>query len=249
MTRAIGFLLAVLIWTFTTPANAAPAAVTVPFVGCASDGQIGAEPAPKGEPKDIDVTAELAKRLAFYRSNLGEGILGPRGWNCAGIVASDGLGLFLAPTPIKPADILKAYFHTVSGPYIAIWLSDGETSGRFEVAQVVARYFPKQMGVMRKIVVDENHQSMSEYPRGPYPRDRLVFRDDRVAEYITPSNAWGLGTSARMRPGPEPVRSAAILLPGDPPSSVVVSVRLPKELADLAPAIIYQAERQYAGAK
>ena len=176
-------------------------------------------------------------------------MLGPRGWSCAGIAGSDGAGLFLSPNTIHPKEVLSDKYRKVSGPFIEKWVSEGETSGRFEVAGIVARYFPKQMQIMRKIIVDQNLQSMDDYPRGPYPADRELVRNDTIAEYLTPSKKQGLGTSGCMRPDVEPVRSVAILFPGAPPSSVVVSVRMSTVLADLAPIIIRETKRQYANAR
>ncbi len=245
MNRALLSLLALAL--LGSLAQAAP--MTVPFVGCPSDGQLGSAPAPQGKPKAVTLDAHTTARLAFYQSNYGDGFVAPRGWNCAGLVGSDGWGLFMALSPVNPSDLLKAKFHVVTGPFIEVWLGDGETSGRFEVAQTIARYFPKRMDFVQKVIAMDLGYNAGDFPRGPYPGDRLLLRSDHVVEYLTPAHTWGLGTQARMRPDNESIRSAAILLDGEPPSSVVISIRLPKDMADLAPVILHQAERQYAGAK
>ena len=51
-----------------SPFAAALAAERIPFVGCASDGQLGPIAAPKGAPKAVDVDAALARQLAYYQA-------------------------------------------------------------------------------------------------------------------------------------------------------------------------------------
>jgi hypothetical protein len=206
---------------------------------------VGPEPAPEGNPKLVDLPPQLAGRLASYESGYNISVLAPRGWHCAGLEGSDGVGLYLSPNPISAKDMVASRFHIISGPFIEMWAADGDTSGRDEVAAVVSRYFPKKLQMVRDIIVNQMHQSMSNYPRGPYPHDHQILRTDTIVEVLTPPNADGLGTNGRMKPGPEPIRSAAILLPSDPPYSVVVSIRLPKSQEDLAPVILKWAENAY----
>ena len=51
----------------------AEAAQTVPFVGCASDGQQGPVGAPKGQPKALAIDPAAAKALAWYQARLQRG--------------------------------------------------------------------------------------------------------------------------------------------------------------------------------
>src|SRR5579863_4748134 len=73
------------------------ASVTVPFVGCASDGQTGPRPAPAGAPKNINVDPALAPRLAWFASQ-DVSVLAPRGWSCFERYGSSGALLVVAPT-------------------------------------------------------------------------------------------------------------------------------------------------------
>ncbi len=47
----------------------------VPFVGCQSDGQLGPEPAPSGNAKLMNISAETAQRLSLYQSSWSPGVL------------------------------------------------------------------------------------------------------------------------------------------------------------------------------
>ena len=57
---------------------AAQAAQTVPFVGCASDGQQGPVAAPKGQPKAVNIDPAAANGLAWYQAQYSAGALAPR---------------------------------------------------------------------------------------------------------------------------------------------------------------------------
>jgi hypothetical protein len=82
-------------------------AVSVPFVGCKSDGQMGPVQAPTGENKVAPITAEMAGRLAYYKAEKGSGVLAPRGWYCLGTYGSNGEALYVSPNPIRAADVLS----------------------------------------------------------------------------------------------------------------------------------------------
>lgn len=235
--------------TLAMPVYAAP--VTVPFVGCASDGQSGPQPAPKGEPKVVKLDASIAEKLAFYSSDYGDGFLAPRGWYCASLIGSDGIFLFMSPQPIDTSALLSEREKGITGPIVQIESIEGETSGRDEVAGLVARYFPKDRAFVRR-VISMMHQLASDYPAGPYPGDKLVARKQDVVEYVTPPHSKGVGTAVWLKPDDEPIYSTVMLLREDNPrwpSAVVVRVRLPKDLADLAPVILHDTERRYAGVK
>ncbi len=55
----------------------------------------------------------------------------------------------------------------------------------------------------------------SEFPSGPYPKDLLKYRGDRLIEYETPANMEGLGTHSGLRKNGTAIRGAAILT-GEP---------------------------------
>ena len=77
---------------------AAAAAQTVPFVGCASDGQQGPVAAPKGQPKALNIDPAAAKGLAWYQAQYSAGALAPRGWKCFSFYGSSGVTLTIAPS-------------------------------------------------------------------------------------------------------------------------------------------------------
>ena len=53
--------------------------VSIPFVGCKSDGQTGPMPAPNGASRSMPVNRVAAQKLAYYKSDLGVGVLAPKG--------------------------------------------------------------------------------------------------------------------------------------------------------------------------
>jgi hypothetical protein len=122
----------------------------------------------------------------------------------------------------------------------------GENSGRYEIAELIARVFPAYRWLAR-LVWDFD----SPLPSGPYPKDTLTYRGDAVVEYRTPARTEGLGNfHSWLGKNDLPIAGAAILLidstppVGDVPHLVLVSVRVPAELARLAPAIVRQPERE-----
>jgi hypothetical protein len=225
-------------------ANQSPGgAVRVPFVGCASDGQIGPLKAPKGKGNVVAISPEAARRLAYYKAAQGPGVLAPRGWHCFGTYGSNGSNLYVSPNPI--GDPLQS-----AGPWAgltgaAVQLSEmfGRTSGRFEVARKIARVFPAHMAFAQTII-SERIEPASSFPQGPYPDDKLVYRNKEVVEYETPPNQAGLGTSSQLKKNASPITGVAILT-GETPDLIQLSVRLPRGATDLGPAITRQLEHEY----
>src|SRR5262245_60398919 len=71
--------------------------VTVPFVGCRSDGQVGPLEAPTGKSPSMTLAPETARRLAYYKSEYSFGVLAPRGWHCLDLYGSSGDTLYVSP--------------------------------------------------------------------------------------------------------------------------------------------------------
>jgi hypothetical protein len=117
-------------------------AVSVSFIGCASDGQVGPQEAPKGTSTSVPISLKEAHKLAYYRSAQGVGILAPRGWYCFGTYGSGGTALFVTPQPIDVTNMFSGGRSGFSGPAIEISHRSGDTSGRFDVAEMIARVFP-----------------------------------------------------------------------------------------------------------
>jgi hypothetical protein len=218
--------------------GALPAAV--PFVGCASDGQMGPLRAPRAGPAP-HVAPALAGRLAFYRSSA-LGVLAPRGWHCIGLYGSNGAILIVTPAAYRAEDFFSNRA-APRGPAIQLTQSDGGTSGRFDVAALIARLFPAHIAFARRVAAEGIGDPL---PTGPYPSDRLDRRSAREVRYLTPGGRRGLGTENRFARGTEPVRGLVLLLgdeADDEPSALKLDVRLPDALAS---AIIDDAGRRYA---
>jgi hypothetical protein len=229
--------------------SAAAAPVTVPFVGCPSDGQTDAIPAPEGKPVAVNLPPAVAARLAFYKADIDSGVLAPRGWHCANLYGSNGWFTVIAQEPVTPADLLAD--KPVKAPAIQVSISDGETSGRFKVAQLVARFFPKYRSFTDKVIA-EGLEKADDFPAGPYKDDKLIVRSPDRVEYITPAGKNGLGTASRLVPCRLPIHAVAALEGADDDGiggALVVVVRLPKDQDDLAPVILGWAKRTYLGAK
>ena len=140
--------------TTTVTTTPAPASLTtVPFVGCAQDGQVGPSPAPSGAPKTAMLDPVSAAKLAFYSVDGANGVLAPRGWNCFGTYGSSGRELYVAPIPLSSAAVFATGF-AITGPGIELSGSAGDTSGRFTVAQIIARLFPARMAFARQVIAE-----------------------------------------------------------------------------------------------
>jgi hypothetical protein len=213
----------------------AQAQSTVPFVGCESDGQQGPQKAPSGTSRQLPISAESAGRLAFY--------IGPRGWYCLHAYGSGGGLLMVSPVPIDAREVFSTRDDRIGGPLIELAHYNGGTSGRMNVAGLIASVFPSRMAFAREVI--EMFPFLADtFHDGPYPSDHLTRKGDNVVEYETPAQAEGLGTySKRLKKNTSPIRGVAILLPGSPPDSLLLSVRLPATMNGLAPLIMQQVER------
>jgi hypothetical protein len=200
----------------------------VPFVGCNSDGQVGPIAAPKGVDEKVQIDASAAKRLAYYKASSGSGALAPRGWHCFGTYGSGGSHLLVTPQPIRTAG--------TTGPAVQVDNIDGGTSGRFEVADVAAKVFPAQKAFVQSVI--DGAGTGTEFKFGPYPTDKLIVQADRFVQYQTPPHSEGLGTMNHLQPNDDPIDGVA-MLEGPTPDLVMLNVRLPRELRDLAPVIIH----------
>lgn len=116
--------------------------VRVPFVGCKSDGQVGPREVPSQSDKTVQIDLKSAQKLAYYRPGSSSGVLAPRGWSCFGTYGSDGDITLVTPEPIETSDRFSAVPH-ITGPVIEVDHWYGGTSGRFPVARITARVFPK----------------------------------------------------------------------------------------------------------
>jgi len=217
---------------------------TIPFVGCPADGQLGPLAPPKGPSKHLAIPAKVAAQLAYYKAEEGPGVLGPRGWSCFGAYGSSGSSLFIAPQPLNGKSFFSTHTPRLSGPAIQFNASVGDTSGRFEVAQVAARVFPHFRSLVDDVIA-EGIEPASDFPSGPYPADKLTYKSDHLVEFITPANTTGLGTRNRLAKGPGDITGFAMIT-GEENSLLHLSLRLPTLLTALSPVIIAQAEHEAA---
>ncbi len=213
-------------------------AVSVPFVGCKSDGQIGPMDAPKGTNKSVPITAKAAQALAYYATGPGAGVLAPRGWYCFGTYGSSGSALLVSPQPIDTASMFSTW-DGLSGPVIGVSNWDGDTSGRFQVAEIIARVFPAYKAFATH-VMEEGLGGPFKFR--PYPKDALTYKSKTVVEYRTPAQTDGLGTYLWLKKNGSPIEGVAILA-GQTPNLLLLSVRLLPELNELTSIIVHQIER------
>jgi hypothetical protein len=215
------------------------AAVSVPFVGCKSDGQVGPKEAPKGIVQTVPISATAARGLAYYKSADGPGVLAPRGWYCFGTYGSSGSTLYVSPKPIDITNLFSRGWRgfDFEGPAVEMAQSYGGTSGRVVVAEMIARVFPAYQS---SNVVESF--DLPTFTHGPYPKDVLRYKSKAV-EYKTPAQTEGLGTHSGLLKNSSPIEGVAILTGDKPPDVLHLSVRLPPELSGLTPVIVGQFER------
>jgi hypothetical protein len=216
-------------------------AAEVLFVGCKSDGQVGPGDVPTGKDLLLPINIEVAQRLAYYKSEQGVGVLAPRGWQCFGVYGSNGYALYVSPAEIVPANLLSSRWSGFDGQVIEIAGSNGDTSGRFTVARTIARVFPTHRDFVENVIA-EGIEPASAFPFGPYPDDKLNYRNKEMVEYETPANKDGLGTNSRLKKNDEPIRGVAILA-GETPDLLLLSIRLSRDPTNLTAAIVQQVER------
>jgi hypothetical protein len=217
--------------------------VMVPFVGCASDGQLGPEAAPTGAPRKFTLPQELVGQVSFYEGQMGGGVLGPKGWNCFLQIGSDGVVLYVSPSPIGSSQLFSddKSWKGFTGPAIELADMSGQTSGRFEVAKVIARLFPQRMAFVRGVLAEGMGYSKKDFPTGKYPTDQYTDKTPDMVEFATPANTKGFGTDSWLLPNDQPIQGMA-LISGEDVDSLVLTMRLPQGQQALVPLILKQVE-------
>ena len=125
-----------------------------------------------------------------------------------------------------------------------ISVSSGGTSGRFEVAKIVARVFPEYKAFAQSVIA-EGIEPAGDFPFGPYPSDKLTNRSKSVVEFETPANSQGLGTDSRLQMNASPIDGVAIVTGADT-DLVQLSARVPETDRELIPAMIAEVESEAA---
>ncbi len=150
----------------------------------------------------------------------------------------------MSPDPINTSDLNSMDWKGFTGQVIEVSEMDGGTSGRFEVAKVIARVFPAYKAFAQKVIA-EGIEPASDFPFGPYPSDKLTYRGNNIVEFETPPNAQGLGTDSRLQANASPIKGVAIIAGADT-DLVQLSARVPASDSDLIPAMVGQVEKEAA---
>ena len=98
--------------------------------------------------------------------------------------------------PMKPPTA-----SAIPGPGVMFSLRNGGTSGRFEVAEVSARFFPRIMQSFIQSVRDEKLVPNSYFQVVPFPTDVVKHVTDRLVMFTTPARLKGFGTGPFLPSG------------------------------------------------
>ena len=77
---------------------------------------------------------------------------------------------------------------------------------------------------------------------GPYPKDALTYRNNRMVEYKIPAQTDGLGTHSWLKKSVSPIEGVAMLV-GPTPDLLLVGEAPLLELVRLTSVIVHQFER------
>lgn len=237
--RSALHLFSVLLLTATPALAGKPLPPTISFVGCPADGQGGPVAAPEGRPKELAISNDLADRLAWYQAPIDANNLGtfaPRGWHCFATYGSNGAALYIAPEPLNANQLLFfKNWQGFTGPAIELSIRYSGTSGRIEVAHVIARAFPAHHDFAKEVMA-EHLDPPANYHFDPFPTDKLHYHGPDRVDFTTPAHADGLGTMSTLKPGDQPITGFALLRDGM--GLTQFNVRLPSDLERLAPVLI-----------
>ena len=180
-----------------------------------------------------------AARLAWYKAKNGFGVLAPRDWHCFGTYGSSGATLYVSPEPINSKLVFSSEWKGFAGPAIQISHSNGGSSGRFEVAQTIARLFPAHIDFVRQVIA-EGIEPASHFPSGPYLKDKLTYVTRTLVSFETPAHSKGLGTDSRLQPNDQAIQGLVFLSmePNDDPYDISLAIRMPHSLVSLSRRIL-----------
>lgn len=235
-----GMVVAALSAQVSVPPHATVPEITVPFIGCPSDGQVGPREPPSKSVSMHVGPPQAAQKLAFYETS-DIGVLAPRGWHCFGDYGSGGESIIVTPDAIDTTKIFSSTPLLLTGGAISLTRRWGQTSGRYSVADIIARVFPARMDVVKRI---ENFDGMpkSTYTFHPYPSDTPDYKSKTVVEYRTAARSEGLGTRYWLSGSDTPIDGVA-MLKGEAPDLVLLEVRLSPDQDELTKAIVHDTER------
>ncbi len=150
-------------------------------------------PAPHRAPRTIALNASIVAQIAYYVgvSRYWPGAYAPRGWHCRIWSGADGTFMIVTPEPppyVSPpgGSGLPA---PITGSGVEASISVGGTGGRYEVAQVTARFFPQKMRVfIQKIRTEDTDLPAAHFLVRPYPDDVVTRVGDPPS---APIDSWG----------------------------------------------------------
>jgi hypothetical protein len=97
-----------------------------------------------------------------------------------------------SPQPIDTESLFSTKWGGFSGPAIEVSHRYGGTSGRFAVAEIIARVFRAYKSFVTNMQRSDPGAKFS-FAFGPYPKDALTFKGKDLVEYKTPPQSRGFG--------------------------------------------------------
>ena len=230
-------LLAVLALASVLPefACAQDGVVTVPFVGCPADGQVGPIAPPSGPSQVVRLDRATALQLAYFKGENARGVFAPRGWHCQVKYGSSGSSIVVSPVKINSGNFEPLNLHDHAVEFVFL---DGGTSGRFAVAKYAARLFPTVAASFVKRVKSEGIEPTADFEIGPYLNDSIRYSDSLSLEFITPAMKVGIGTEGDLASSQDPIRGFVVLDSTGDWGLSLLRVRVGVDTAQLAAAII-----------
>jgi hypothetical protein len=189
-----------------------------------------------GTDELVRIDVGVARQLAFYTTGQGFGVVAPRGWYCFGIYGSSGVDLVAGPRPIKAGDLFRPNRGGIAGPVVELEDTKAGGSGTAIAAEVWARIFPSYWPIVKGLISNGDLPA-ERHTFGPYHDDKLSAQTARLVRFQTRPRSEGLGTMGHLKADDDPIEGVA-MLQGKNPDLVMLRVRLPRELCDLAPRII-----------
>ncbi len=205
--------------------------VQIPFVGCQSDGQVGRLKPPKDDGTAPRLPASIATRLAWYASNNTGGVLAPRNWKCFELYGSNGSVLMVTPDGFGN----DPFTAKLRGPAVQLSISLGDTSGRFESAEIAARLFPSRRLFVESVIA-EGIEPKKDFVFGPFPHDQIRRLTRKYVMFKTPANEDGMGTKSRLVKAREPIHGLVWM--DEENNATLLAVRLAPSQRDLALQIV-----------
>lgn len=216
------------------------AVAAVPVIGCRAEGMGGRLAAPDIAAIVPPRAGQAETALGYYVAAGSLRVLAPRGWHCLDIYGSGGAQLIVTPAPHAAEELFRP--GGLAGPAVVMDFINGENSGRFEVARLVARLFPADRAYVRRVIGQEVEPARA-FPTGPYVQDRLDRRGAGAVEFCTPAHTTGLGTYDRVLSAERPVCGAVMVRHREfGMDARRVLVRLPPDVQRLARVIVREVE-------